>query len=57
MNSAREALQGLIPYLRPDGTWRDKLGADGGFEIEPAPASSLYHLMAAGRQLRETLRI
>jgi mannose/cellobiose epimerase-like protein (N-acyl-D-glucosamine 2-epimerase family) len=57
INSAREALQGLNPYLRPDGTWRDKLDADGRFENEPAPASSLYHLMAAGRQLRETLTL
>lgn len=57
MTSARQALHGLNSYLRPNGTWRDKLGADGRFEIEPAPASSLYHLMAAARQLRETMRI
>jgi mannose/cellobiose epimerase-like protein (N-acyl-D-glucosamine 2-epimerase family) len=55
--SAVRALCGLNPYLRPDGTWRDKLDADGRFENEPAPASSLYHLMAAGRQLRETLTL
>lgn len=53
--SAGRALRGLNLYLTPAGLWRDKLGADGCFEDEPAPASSLYHIMAAGRQLRETL--
>ena len=57
VSSAGRALRGLNLYLRPDGSWRDKLGADGQFETEPAPASSLYHIMAAGRQLRETLEV
>lgn len=57
VSSAGRALRGLNLYLRPDGSWRDKLGADGQFETEPAPASSLYHIMAAGRQLRETLAV
>ncbi|MDP3401277.1 MAG: AGE family epimerase/isomerase, partial [Brevundimonas sp.] len=55
--SAGRALRGLNLYLTPAGLWRDKLGADGRFEVEPAPASSLYHIMAAGRQLRETLGV
>lgn len=55
LRSARQALRGLNLYLKPSGLWRDKLGADGRFEDEPAPASSLYHIMAAGQQLRETL--
>ena len=33
----------------------EKLGADRLFETEPAPASSLYHIVAAYRQLRETM--
>lgn len=55
LNSANRALRGLGLYLEPCGLWRDKLGPDGRFDVEPAPASSLYHIMAAGRQLRETL--
>ena len=54
---AGQAMRGLNLYLKPIGLWRDKLGADGLFEAEPAPASSLYHLMASARQLRETLAI
>jgi mannose-1-phosphate guanylyltransferase/mannose-6-phosphate isomerase len=57
VGSAGQALRGLNRYLGPNGLWRDKLGADGVFESEPAPASSLYHIMAAGRQLRETLAV
>ena len=52
--SAGAALRGLWLYLTPSGLWLDKLGADGVFEMEPAPASSLYHIVAAYRQLRET---
>ena len=54
---AGQAMRGLNLYLKPIGLWRDKLGADGLFEAEPAPSSSLYHLMASARQLRETLAI
>jgi mannose/cellobiose epimerase-like protein (N-acyl-D-glucosamine 2-epimerase family) len=57
VGSAAQALRGLNLYLKPNGLWRDKLGADGMFEDEPAPASSLYHIMAAGRQLRATLAV
>ena len=52
--SAGAALRGLWLYLAPSGLWQDRLGADGVFEAEPAPASSLYHVVAAYRQLRET---
>ncbi len=55
IDSAGAALRGLWLYLEPSGLWRDKLGADGVFETEPAPASSLYHIVAAYRQLRETM--
>ena len=54
IDSAGAALRGLWLYLAPSGLWRDKLGPDGVFETEPAPASSLYHIVAAYRQLRET---
>ena len=54
LDSAAAAFDGLWLYLGPDGLWRDKLGPDGAFETEPAPASSLYHIVAAYRQLRET---
>ena len=54
IDSAGAALRGLWLYLAPSGLWRDKLGADGLFEAEPAPASSLYHIVAAYRQLRDT---
>lgn len=54
IDSAGAAFRGLWLYLTPDGLWRDKLGPDGVFEPEQAPASSLYHIVAAYRQLRET---
>lgn len=54
IDSAAAALRGLRLYFAPSGLWRDKLGADGVFETEPAPASSLYHIVAAYQQLRET---
>jgi mannose-6-phosphate isomerase len=44
---AIEGVAGLKRYLRPNGTWRDKLNADGRFVEEPAPASSLYHIIGA----------
>ena len=54
IDSAGAAFRGLWLYLTPDGLWQDKLGPNGAFETEPAPASSLYHIVAAYRQLRET---
>lgn len=54
VESAVAAFRGLWLYLAQTGLWQDKLGADGVFETEPAPTSSLYHIVAAYRQLRET---
>jgi mannose/cellobiose epimerase-like protein (N-acyl-D-glucosamine 2-epimerase family) len=50
---ARSAAQGLWRYLdvEPRGLWRDKQAPQGGFRSEPAPASSLYHLIGAVQAL------
>ncbi|MGI9169116.1 MAG: AGE family epimerase/isomerase [Caulobacteraceae bacterium] len=52
---ARDAAIGLGAYLETPvaGLWRDKLGPDGAFGEEPAPASSLYHLAGAIAALKE----
>ncbi|MFZ5669625.1 MAG: AGE family epimerase/isomerase [Pseudomonadota bacterium] len=41
--------EGLRPYLEvpAPGTWRDRLTPDGVFVEEPAPGSSLYHIVSA----------
>ncbi len=41
--------KGLTLYLQTpvQGSWRDKLNVDGTFVMEPAPASSLYHIACA----------
>ncbi|KQY84866.1 AGE family epimerase/isomerase [Brevundimonas sp. Root1423] len=52
VDDARKAMAGLQRYLEPSGLWRDKMRADGGFIDEPAPASSLYHIMVAYEQVR-----
>jgi mannose/cellobiose epimerase-like protein (N-acyl-D-glucosamine 2-epimerase family) len=46
---ALRAANGLARYLDVParGAWRDKLGPDGLFVDEPAPASSFYHLLGA----------
>ena len=46
---AAQGAAGLWRYLETSapGLWRDKQGADGRFEVEPAPASSLYHIVGA----------
>jgi len=44
---ARKAAAALALYLRPNGAWRDKLEPSGAFTDEPAPASSLYHIIGA----------
>lgn len=48
---ARKAAAGLALYLQPNGAWRDKLDASGAFIDEPAPASSLYHMVGAFDQV------
>ncbi|SPU44082.1 AGE family epimerase/isomerase [Brevundimonas diminuta] len=54
---ARHALGALQGYLTPDGLWRDKRLSSGRFIDEPAPASSMYHIMAAFAQLAQTLAV
>lgn len=48
---ARKAMRALHLYLLPNGAWRDRLRADGRFVDEPAPASSLYHIVGAFDQV------
>ena len=50
---ALTAARGLARFLdtQTPGTWRDKLKGDGTFVDEPAPATSLYHLVAGLRPL------
>ena len=50
----RAAVSGLQQYLDTPvrGLWRDRLGEDGAFAEEAAPASSLYHIVGAIRALR-----
>lgn len=46
---AVQAAEGLKLYLSTDieGLYRDRMKEDGTFEIEPAPASTLYHIICA----------
>ena len=50
---AAAAYRGLAQYLAMPvpGTWRDRMLADGSFVQEPAPASSLYHIVCALSEL------
>lgn len=48
---ADKAVRALTAYLRPNGTWHDKLEPAGTFVDEPAPASSLYHIVGAFDQV------
>ena len=54
LEQAAMAQRALWRYLTDDGLWRDKLLENDQFIDEPAPASSLYHIMAAWVQLRST---
>ncbi len=49
LKSAGDAIAALERFLDVPmkGLWRDKQLADGSFVIEPAPASSLYHIVCA----------
>lgn len=51
LDDAAAALRGLWLYLEPDGLWKDKLGPDGAFLAEPAPATSFYHILSAFQQI------
>jgi mannose-6-phosphate isomerase len=55
---AADAAEALEGYLRTpvDGLWRDVLLPTGDFASEPAPASSLYHIVVALSVLREELQ-
>jgi len=46
---AIDGARGLSLYLSTEveGLYRDRMKADGTFEVEPAPASSLYHIICA----------
>jgi mannose-1-phosphate guanylyltransferase/mannose-6-phosphate isomerase len=55
LEDAAAALRALKLYLTEDGVWRDKRLPSGDFIDEPAPASSLYHIMVAFDQLSQTL--
>jgi mannose-6-phosphate isomerase len=48
-----DAVRALELFLEaaPDGLWRDKMAPDGSFVNEPAPASSLYHIVCAISEL------
>ena len=48
-----DAVEAIRIYLQdvPEGLWRDKLTPDGSFVEEPAPASSLYHIVCAISEL------
>lgn len=48
---AEKAMRGLALYLRTSGVWRDKMELSGSFIEEPAPASSLYHIIGAFDQV------
>lgn len=47
LEDAAKAMRALRRYLSSNGTWRDKLDEHGIFLPEPAPASSMYHIMGA----------
>lgn len=51
LGEADRAVRGLALYLRPNGTWHDRLEPSGAFVPEPAPASSLYHITGAVDQI------
>ena len=55
--AAEMALAALSGYLDTDisGLWWDKLEADGRYRAEPAPASSLYHIICAFKELKARL--
>lgn len=48
-NTAAAGAEGLLKYLDVPvaGLWVDRYQADGSFVVEPAPASSLYHIICS----------
>ena len=53
LESALSALRAMEQFIvsAPSGLWRDKVGQNGVFVDEPAPASSLYHIVCAVAEL------
>ncbi len=51
--AALAGANGLAAYLATParGAWRERMRADGGFIVEPSPATSFYHLYLAVREL------
>ncbi|NBB51061.1 AGE family epimerase/isomerase [Rhizobium sp. CRIBSB] len=52
---AADAVEALMRYFRSDlpGSWFDRMTADGQLIEEPAPASSLYHIVCAAAVLAD----
>jgi mannose-6-phosphate isomerase len=42
-----QALAGMAAFLLPDGLWHERRDPNGVYGLQPAPASSLYHITAA----------
>jgi mannose-6-phosphate isomerase len=59
LGEAANAAQCLWGYLETplQGLWRDKMGLDGRYADEPAPASSLYHIACAIDCLRAATKV
>jgi len=57
-NSALGAAQGLWRFLDHGarGLWHDKIDREGKFVVEPAPASSFYHIICAIAEFGEALK-
>jgi len=57
-NSALGAAQGLWRFLDHGarGLWYDKIDREGKFVVEPAPASSFYHIICAIAEFGEALK-
>ncbi len=55
--AALEATNALAAYLDVParGVWRERMRPDGTFQVEPAPATSLYHLYLAIQTLKQEL--
>ena len=53
LETALAAFRGLMRYLEhvPGGLWQDRLEPDGKFVSQPAPATSLYHILLAMTEL------
>jgi mannose/cellobiose epimerase-like protein (N-acyl-D-glucosamine 2-epimerase family) len=56
---AARALASLRAYLEvpTPGLWRDTMTVDGTFAIEPAPASSFYHIVCAAQECERYARM